>query len=240
MTADKTATRNKRYREQQGDALRAKKRAYRLDNLDKIKDRLRAYHEANREKQIENMKAYRIANAETISAQRREYRHSKRTDTAYQMGQAIRCRIAKAVAAFKNKGTATKSAKTVNLLGMDFNGVVQWLEFLFEPGMTWKNYGSYWHVDHILPVAAFDLSRDVDQRICFGWTNLQPKTAADNIAKRDKIIVHEFFNTMVSAHRFIQNQGLGSQEYQRLRESVAWLRATTSGMVTSSWMTEGF
>jgi hypothetical protein len=37
-----------------------------------------------------------------------------------------------------------------------------------------------------------------------------------------------------TAHRFIENRGLDRSEYQRLRESVAWLRETISGMVTSS------
>ncbi len=225
--AEKTAARNKRYRENQGDALRAKKREYRVKNIDRIKARLREYHAANREKQLENMKAYRVSNAEAISAQRREYRESKKDDAVYQLGERLRGRTAKAFSAFRAKGiSAVKAAPTEALLGMSFERVLHWIEFLFEPGMTWENYGSHWHVDHVLPVAAFDLSVEEQQRICFRWTNIQPKTAADNIAKRDKILLHEFFNTLVSAHRFIQNRGLGRQEYQALRESVAWLRAT--------------
>jgi len=49
--------------------------------------------------------------------------------------------------------------------------------------MTKENYGSVWHVDHIIPCDAFDLTRENEQLRCFNWRNLQPMFAAQNIAK---------------------------------------------------------
>jgi len=49
-------------------------------------------------------------------------------------------------------------------------------------GMTEDNYGQ-WHVDHIVPVALFNLG-DADQRKrCFHHANLAPMWASDNLAK---------------------------------------------------------
>jgi hypothetical protein len=55
--------------------------------------------------------------------------------------------------------------------------------------MSWENYGSYWHIDHIIPVSSFALIRqdgeyDWDEvRQCWSLANLQPLTAAENFNK---------------------------------------------------------
>lgn len=56
------------------------------------------------------------------------------------------------------------------------------LERQFLRGMTWENYGK-WHIDHIVPVAAFDLTNDEDLIACFALTNLRPLWAKDNRKK---------------------------------------------------------
>lgn len=60
------------------------------------------------------------------------------------------------------------------------------LESKFKPGMSWKNYGPVWHIDHIKPCAKFDLTDPAQQRECFHWTNLQPLFALENLQKSDK------------------------------------------------------
>ena len=88
------------------------------------------------------------------------------------------------------KGFA-KTDHTINLLGCTVAHIKAHLESLWLPGMNWKNHGTYrvnhpmtWHVDHILPCAAFDLTKPEEQRKCFHWTNLQPLWADQNMAKR--------------------------------------------------------
>ena len=49
--------------------------------------------------------------------------------------------------------------------------------------MTWDNYGSYWHVDHIIPCCKFDLTDPEQQLKCFHYTNLQPLEATANLRK---------------------------------------------------------
>lgn len=52
--------------------------------------------------------------------------------------------------------------------------------------MSWNNYGS-WHIDHVQPLASFDLEDEDQRRIATNYANLQPLWAADNIAKGAKI-----------------------------------------------------
>jgi hypothetical protein len=80
----------------------------------------------------------------------------------------------------------------LELLGCAIEKVVKHIEAQFKEGMAWDNYGYYsWHIDHIKPCDAFDLTdpaqRAAAQRAeCFHYTNLQPLWAEDNLAKGAK------------------------------------------------------
>lgn len=55
------------------------------------------------------------------------------------------------------------------------------LEAQFKTGMTWANYGSQWHVDHIIPLAS---AESVEHMARLNhYTNLQPLWAWENRAK---------------------------------------------------------
>lgn len=58
------------------------------------------------------------------------------------------------------------------------------LESQFKPGMDWSNHSSKgWHVDHIVPVCAFDLTVPEQAQKCFHYTNTQPLWAEENMRK---------------------------------------------------------
>lgn len=72
-----------------------------------------------------------------------------------------------------------------SLTGFGSKELMDHLESKFQVGMTWQNYGSYWHLDHIKPVAAFFFSSPEDQEFkeCWALSNLQPLTAKENRKK---------------------------------------------------------
>lgn len=68
------------------------------------------------------------------------------------------------------------------------------LEKLFQPGMTWDNYGKFgWHIDHKIPVSSFNIvSYDCDDfKKCWALDNLQPMWWRDNLIKGSKVEVNE-------------------------------------------------
>ena len=108
-------------------------------------------------------------------------------DSNYKISNKIRRSV---VSALLRNGTK-KNTKTQILLGTNYKIARAHIESLFEPGMTWKNHGTgwdKWHIDHIIPCAAFDLKCPVQQLACCHYKNLQPLWQEDNFKKRDKII----------------------------------------------------
>jgi hypothetical protein len=82
-----------------------------------------------------------------------------------------------------------KYARSLELLGCTAIEAREHIERQFTQGMTWDNWAiDGWHIDHIKPIASFDLSNEEQQRQCFHYTNLQPLWANDNYKKSDKII----------------------------------------------------
>lgn len=81
------------------------------------------------------------------------------------------------------RGSPLQKSKMLNITAADLRAH---LESLFQPGMTWDNYGKTWHVDHIKPCALFDFTDPQQVRDCFQLSNLQPLWATENIRKSDQ------------------------------------------------------
>ncbi|MCC5957699.1 MAG: hypothetical protein JJU07_16485 [Natronohydrobacter sp.] len=115
---------------------------------------------------------------ENTGRERRRIRASERyqNDVPFKLAVVFRTRLRHALCGL------AKSDTTLTLVGCSTKELIQYLEAQFQPGMTWANYGE-WHVDHIRPVASFDLSDSRQQRACFHFTNLQPLWAEDNFSK---------------------------------------------------------
>ena len=69
------------------------------------------------------------------------------------------------------------------LIGCDTHQLAAHLESKFKRGMTWANYGTHWHVDHIMPCAVFDHTKPEQVRQCWHFSNLAPLEAKKNMAK---------------------------------------------------------
>lgn len=136
----------------------------------------------NRELATQKMKEYRQQNHEKYRKSVNAYRQQlKIVNPSYKIMENLRRRINRAL------GSIRKSKHTIELIGCSVEQLWQHLENQFQPGMTRENHGYYgWHIDHIKPLALFDLSDPKQQRQAFHFTNLQPLWAAENLQKWKK------------------------------------------------------
>jgi hypothetical protein len=173
---------HKEHRIKNAEVIRIQRKAYRTANSEIIKEKKKKHYQENKDQCNERHRQWR---KETAEARRqvanKRYNERYRNDPKFHITTCLRKRLQKVV-----KGEC-KSAPTLELLGCSVDDLKEYLEFMFDDKMTWNNHGSYWHIDHILPCASFDLTDPEQQKRCFHYTNLQPLEAKENIRKGAKI-----------------------------------------------------
>jgi hypothetical protein len=189
-TKEQKAAYDRRYREQNVDALRASKAAYKAGREEKFREYSVRYYAEN----IDRMKAYREANKEKRNAQKREWHAKNRAhvaayslaysvkkmseDECYKLAAKLRQRLAVAVR------NGAKAGSAVRDLGCSIEELKLHLDRQFSPGMTWENWGRKgWHIDHIRPLASFDLTDEAQARAACHYSNLQPLWYRENLSK---------------------------------------------------------
>jgi len=81
-----------------------------------------------------------------------------------------------------------RSVESIDV-GCSRQELVRHIERQFQRGMTWDNYGfDGWHIDHIRPLASYDLTDPEQVRLASHFTNLMPLWAKDNFAKGSKLV----------------------------------------------------
>jgi len=92
-----------------------------------------------------------------------------------------------AVSRIKRFNSQAQCRKANEYLGCSIEHAAMHIQAQFKKGMTWDNHGKVWHIDHIVPLASFDLSNNDHLLMCCHYTNLQPMWASDNIRKGDTV-----------------------------------------------------
>lgn len=163
----------------------ASNRAFYLKTKEKSLARSALWRKENKDRKRAVDKAYREANRDHVRAVKADGQRRRRQDPTVRMVVALRARIRYSLLA----QTAAKGDKSMNLMGCDGAILKNHIESLFQPGMTWYNYGKgvgKWVVDHILPCSWYDLSDEGHQKRCFHYTNLQPLWDNENREKSDR------------------------------------------------------
>lgn len=132
----------------------------------------------------ERMDAWKIRNPEKYKESRiKSIKKRKANDPGFRVQCNLRKRLKEIMRKVKRGGTEHRN----NLTGCSTRQLADHLESTFKRGMTWANYGTRWHVDHIIPCAAFDQIDEKQRAQCWHWTNLRALTAKKNMQKSDTI-----------------------------------------------------
>lgn len=158
-------------------------------------------------------------NKEKMKRTAREYVMSRyRTDSEYNLRVRLRSRAQKIKKALKGQGRVRQA--TLEYLGCSISELHLWVQSNF---MAWDNL-KQWHIDHVVPVAAFDLTDEKQVRFCYHWTNLQPLWRRDNIQKSDSVdigAIHKFLDILKD---FAQMHDFAKSGYEIATERLQWLK----------------
>jgi hypothetical protein len=180
---DQVVAYKKAYRSANQEAVAAYEAGYRNANREARAESNRKYNDANRDSRVDYSRRYRTANPEKVRETHRNHKRKKRrSDPWFKMSCSLRTRQWQFF-----KGTQ-RPASMVRDMGCEPEFFLRHIASQFTAGMTMENYGKFWHLDHIYPLAAADI---VNNRIHFlavaNWRNLQPMLGPENVEKKDKV-----------------------------------------------------
>lgn len=148
-----------------------------------VKQRQKKRYDNNTEKVLAINKRWKQAHPEKIKTQAVKDATKRRKTIKGRLTQNMGSHIAHVL-----KGEKA-SRKWESLLGFTVEQLKSHLEKQFTNEMSWENYGSYWHIDHIIPKSVFNYEKaeDIDFKQCWALKNLQPLETIANIKKSNKL-----------------------------------------------------
>ena len=186
----------KRYKENK-QLIFARHRDYVTRNREKVlawrhsyfkSPRGRAVRLASERRCVKRATAYKLGWAKRNRAQINEHSRTRRQkDASFAVRGVLRARLNVALRNYHRDQNVKLSVSAMRLLGCTATELVMYLESKFLPGMSWDNRGKVWHIDHIRPLASFDLTDVEQQRVACHYTNLQPLWASDNFRKGARV-----------------------------------------------------
>lgn len=130
-----------------------------------------------------------IADHEVSKKRSREYQsimyRTSPKNSNYRLKKLARSRIYNALKRIGKVERPRIRHRTEAMIGCTIEQLCRHLEAKFKRGMTWDNHGDGWHIDHIIPMAMFDLTDESQLLAASHYTNMQPMWAAENLAKSD-------------------------------------------------------
>ena len=176
---DKNKDYQKNWRKDNPEYIKYKNKYYE-EHKDQYKQRKKEWRKKYPARETEARQKYSEKNRDRLNKYHSEWKANKRVvDICYKVKENMSRRI-------RNELTSGKSKSTCNYLGCSIDYLKIYLEARFLSWMNWENYGKSWHIDHIIPCKAWDLTKEFDNYCCWNYRNLQPLNSTSNHSKKDK------------------------------------------------------
>ena len=197
---------NKKNRELHKEEYAVTRRQYKLDNKDKILKEAKIYYILNKDKIKEYLaenadaiglrsKRYKLDHREEIRLWTNEYTKQKRKNSpSYKLRTSFSSAINRAL---RVNGGSKRKKSILQYIAYTIQELKDHLESLFEPWMTWDNWGLYnskvwkdadqstwvWNIDHITPHSTFKYVSMEEElfKQCWALSNLRPLSAKQNL-----------------------------------------------------------
>lgn len=159
-------------------------RDWKLGNKEHVSEYNKAYDAEHREEIQKRSTAYHLARA--------------KVDPNFKLAKMLRSRYHSVLK------TGRLDDSSLIVLGCSVENFKRWLEFRFQEDMTFANHGKVWHLDHVVPIAKFELHGNEEEiRKCFHWMNFQPLYGKENQSKNCYVTPQEIQHHEKTLHEFL-------------------------------------
>lgn len=148
--------------------------------------KIRQTQEERKKRRAESDRKYHLKNKERLNAISREYAKKNREEINKKTREKrkIKPEIKMAIAIRSRSRRLMRSkTSTSDKIGCSIKEFVVYIQNQFRDGMTWENYGSFWHLDHIKPLCSFNLLDPEEYKKASHFSNLRPLLAWENLSK---------------------------------------------------------
>lgn len=132
--------------------------------------------EANRLRWLADLEANRRKAAERA----KQAYYKQKNDPWFKMKQFARNQLQRI--SRQAKGYA-KTTRTNEMLGCSYDEAAAHIQSMLPPEWKWEDRGKVWHIDHIIPLSAFDLTNPEHLKMACHWSNLRPLAATENLKR---------------------------------------------------------
>lgn len=182
------------------------KKEWRFKNIEKQKLNAKKHYQKNKDYYLERAKKWSEENKEKVREYKKKWEKNnrdkknisrikrERENPSYKLSRRIRTLIGQS---FRLNGFS-KNSKTEKILGISFLDFKKYIESTFSKEMNWDNYGSNWHIDHIIPVS-WGVTED-DVYDLNHYSNLRGLNSGENILKSNNFVLFCDFMTVYNKH----------------------------------------
>lgn len=190
------------YYQENKEEVKEQRKEYQENNKDKASVRGRKHYENNKDKIKARSKQYAADNPEKVRQYKNKSYSKNKEKIVKKNRESIQHKLKKSISnaiavALKTNNNSKNGISCLKTLSYNMTQLKKHLEGLFEPWMTWKNYGKYnldtwddngqstwkWNIDHIKPQSDFCYTsmEDNDFKECWALSNLRPYSAKQNV-----------------------------------------------------------
>ena len=189
---NKQLEQKKIYYQKNRDKLKELNKKYREENKNKISIQRKDKYRKNQNKEKEKALLYYYNNIEKRKLCMRIWERNKvKNDILFRLKKNLSATLRKIL---KSKNFKKGTKDKLSILGTDYKTFKEYLEGLWEPWMSWDNYGKYkigtfnygWDIDHIIPTSTAKTEEELLK--LNHYTNLKPLCSKVNRdIKKDKV-----------------------------------------------------
>lgn len=137
--------------------------------------------QASGQQRVWNLASYRRRQA---AGKVNEYARRRRaTDTNFRLTQNLNRSLRRLL----SRNAVSSRSSAARLLGCSIAQFREHLARMFGRSLSWKNYGTVWDIDHIRPLAGFDLLDPAQLAAACHFTNLRPLRKKANKLKGGRL-----------------------------------------------------